>query len=196
MKSVFFDVDTQIDFLYPAGALYVPGAESIVGKVARLNNYAGANGIPLISDMDAHTENDPEFREWPSHCVAGTLGQRKPESTLLAKRIVKSSKAPLLVWPEGIQQILLEKQALDAFSNPQLPSFLESIGADRFVIYGVVTEICVKCAAWGLLQTGKRVEMVTDSVRHLDADAARSVMREFEEAGGALVTASQVCGTS
>ena len=32
MKSVFFDVDTQIDFLYPAGALYVPGAESIVGN--------------------------------------------------------------------------------------------------------------------------------------------------------------------
>ena len=24
MKTVFFDVDTQIDFLYPAGALYVP----------------------------------------------------------------------------------------------------------------------------------------------------------------------------
>ena len=30
MNTVFFDVDTQIDFLYPAGALYVPGAESIV----------------------------------------------------------------------------------------------------------------------------------------------------------------------
>jgi nicotinamidase-related amidase len=26
MKTVFVDVDTQIDFLFPAGALYVPGA--------------------------------------------------------------------------------------------------------------------------------------------------------------------------
>jgi hypothetical protein len=29
MKTVFFDVDTQIDFLYPAGALYVPGGETV-----------------------------------------------------------------------------------------------------------------------------------------------------------------------
>ncbi len=24
MKTVFFDIDTQFDFLFPAGALYVP----------------------------------------------------------------------------------------------------------------------------------------------------------------------------
>ena len=30
MKTVFFDIDTQIDFVYPAGALYVPGAEHIL----------------------------------------------------------------------------------------------------------------------------------------------------------------------
>jgi len=38
MSAVFFDVDTQLDFLYPAGALYVPGAESIVTRVAALNH--------------------------------------------------------------------------------------------------------------------------------------------------------------
>jgi len=26
MKTVYFDIDTQIDFLFPAGSLYVPGA--------------------------------------------------------------------------------------------------------------------------------------------------------------------------
>src|SRR6185312_16056768 len=72
MKMVFFDVDTQLDFLYPAGALYVPGAESIVPRVAALNRYAADTGIPLISTVDAHTEDDPEFRHWPPHCVAGT----------------------------------------------------------------------------------------------------------------------------
>ncbi len=40
MKTVFFDVDTQIDFLYPAGALYVPGAETIVDRIAALNRFA------------------------------------------------------------------------------------------------------------------------------------------------------------
>ena len=62
MKTVFFDVDTQLDFMYPSGALYVAGAEKIVEQIAALNRFAGAEGIPLISTTDAHAENDPEFQ--------------------------------------------------------------------------------------------------------------------------------------
>ncbi|MGH9660423.1 MAG: cysteine hydrolase, partial [Bryobacteraceae bacterium] len=62
---VFFDIDTQIDFLFPAGALYVPGAERIIPAVARLNQHAAARGIPVVSDMCAHAEDDAEFRDWP-----------------------------------------------------------------------------------------------------------------------------------
>src|SRR5260370_2986065 len=72
MRTVFFDIDTQIDFMYPAGALYVPGAEGIVPAIQQLNQYARAHGIPVISTMDAHTEDDPEFKLWPHHCVAET----------------------------------------------------------------------------------------------------------------------------
>jgi len=46
MSAVFFDVDSQLDFLYPAGALYVPGAEKIVPAIARLNRFAAERGIP------------------------------------------------------------------------------------------------------------------------------------------------------
>lgn len=193
MKTVFFDVDTQIDFLYPAGALYVPGAEQIVPNIVRLNRYAGANGIALISDTDAHSENDPEFREWPPHCIAGTTGQLKPQSTLLERRAVVRAKALLAEWPSGAQQILLEKQTLDAFSNPGLPAFLETLEAERYVVYGVVTEICVNCVLWGLMKLTKRVELVTDAVRHLDEAAAQSMLQEFQQAGGLLVTTDQVC---
>lgn len=189
MNTVFFDVDTQIDFLYPAGALYVPGAESIVGNVARLNRFAAARGFRVISDVDAHAENDPEFHDWPAHCIAGTHGQMKPQATLLDKRVTRSSKAPLLEWPSGIEQLLLEKQSLDAFSNVRLPAFLETLAADSFVVYGVVTEICVNFAALGLLRMGKRVELVTDAVRHLDEAKARQTMQQFT-----LVTTSQVTG--
>src|SRR5207247_1598455 len=88
MKTVFFDIDTQIDFLFPAGALYVPGAERIVPTVSKLNHYAAAHGIVVVSDMCAHAENDPEFRDWPPHCIVGTTGQLKPASTMLSKRAV------------------------------------------------------------------------------------------------------------
>ena len=182
MKTVFFDIDTQIDFMYPAGALYVPGAERIVPVVAELNRQA-----PLvISSMCSHSEDDAEFRMYPHHCVAGTTGQQKPAATLLEKRAV----IPAAV--EGARQLILEKQELDCFSNPALAALLAELGADRYVVYGVVTEICVRFAAFGLLKTGKRVEIVTDAIKALDEEAARKMFSEFAGAGGRLTHAASV----
>ena len=65
MKTVFIDVDTQLDFLYPAGALYVPGAERICPRSRTSTATPRAHGIPVVSTTDAHTENDPEFQSWP-----------------------------------------------------------------------------------------------------------------------------------
>ena len=187
MRTVFFDVDTQIDFLYPAGALYVPGAETIVSRIAALNRYAAAHGFPVISTMDVHSENDPEFKNWPPHCVAGTAGQQKPAATLLEKRVTLPNVAgPVQV--EGAQEILLEKQALDCFTNVNLPALLDRLCAQRYVVYGVVTEICVRHAALGLLKTGARVEIVTDAVRSLSPEAGANFFAEFTAAGGLLTT--------
>ena len=191
MTTVFVDVDTQIDFMYPSGALYVPGAEKILPAVVRLNNLARSQSLPVISTADAHTENDPEFKKWASHCVAGTLGQRKPAATLLDPRItIPSTPGP--VDAVGVAQIILEKQALDCFTNPKLPVLLQRLAADRYVVYGVVTEYCVRCAAMGLLKTGARVEVVTDAIRELSGEDARRMLEEFTAAGGDLTTVDQV----
>jgi nicotinamidase/pyrazinamidase len=189
MKTVFFDVDTQIDFLYPAGALYVPGAEKIVEQIAALNRFAGAHGIPLVSTMDAQSEDDPEFKAWPPHCVVATTGQQKPEATLLTKRVAVPN-TPGLRDLEGAHQYLLEKQTFDCFTNVNLTGLLERLAAERYVVYGVVTEICVKLAAFGLLKTGKRVELVTDAVRSLNDKVSAAMTSEFLAAGGGLTTVS------
>ena len=63
----------------------MPGAERLLPTLAQLTRYAAAHGIPIVSTVDAHTENDPEFQSWPNHCVAGATGQHKAESTLLPR---------------------------------------------------------------------------------------------------------------
>ena len=186
MKTVFFDVDTQIDFLYPAGALYVPGAEKIVAQIAELNRFAGAHGIPLVSTMDAHSEDDPEFKTWPPHCVVETASQQKPEATLLPKRVVVPNTR--VARNMDAQQFLLEKQTFDCFTNVNLAALIERFSAERYVVYGVVTEICVKLAAFGLLKTGKRVELVTDAVRSLRDPDSGAMTAAFLAAGGVLTT--------
>lgn len=177
MKTVFFDVDTQFDFLYPAGALYVPGAEDLVPALGALTRCAAARGIQIISTADAHTENDVEFKTWKPHCVAGTIGQQKASATKL---------------PNGAKQIIVEKDVIDPFADPKLRRLLDSIGAERYVLYGVVTEICVRCAAVGLLQTGARVELVTDAVKSLSAADERRFVDHFQASGGFLTNSAAV----
>jgi nicotinamidase/pyrazinamidase len=195
LATVFFDIDTQLDFLFPAGALYVPGAERIVPAVAALNQFAAAHGVPVVSTMDAHSPDDPEFREWPPHCIAGTAGQRKPASTLLNPRVTIPNVMPETPgFPDvaGARQILLEKQALDCFTNVNLAALLNALSPAHCVIYGVVTEICVKFAAFGLLKAGRRVSIVTDAIKELDPSAAAKTLAEFTAAGGSLTTTAEV----
>ena len=191
MKTIFFDIDSQLDFLYPAGALYVPGAERIVSTIAGLNRYAAAHGIPVISTTDAHAEDDPEVQQWPPHCVAGTIGQHKAEATLLEKRLVVPNRDCALAL-DGVPQIVVEKQQVDVFTARNLARVIEHLGADAFVVYGVVTEICVMLAARGLLRYGKPVTIVTDAVRSLTDEASARSLAEFRAVGGTLATASEI----
>ena len=193
MNTVFVDIDTQLDFLAPAGALYVPGAERVVDGIARLNRHAAERGIPVVSTVDAHAENDIEFQAWPAHCVAGTWGQRKSEATLLERRVVVPNRpGPLAL--EAAQQIIVEKQTVDAFQAPNFSRVIEALAPVRFVLYGVVTEVCVLHAARGLLKTGKPLTVVTDALASLSDEASRRALDEIERSGGVLARAADVIG--
>ncbi len=189
MKTAFIDIDTQLDFLYPAGALYVRGAERIVDATGRLNAHAVSQGIPLVSTMDAHLEDDAEFRSWPPHCVAGTLGQRKPASLLVARTAVVRNAAGADLGLDA-PQILMEKQSVDAFSNPYFPRLIAALAVERCVVYGVALDVCVRHAAFGLLAMGRRVEIVQDAVRGLSALNESKMFDEFRAAGGLIISAS------
>ena len=192
MKTVFFDIDTQVDFLYPAGALYVPGAERLLPALERLNRYAVEHKIPLVSSMDAHSEDDPEFKTWPAHCVAGTAGQLKPTVTMVGKPAVVPNR-PAEVEIEGAPQVILEKQQLDLFTNPNIHHLLAKLQADHYVVYGVVTEYCVKFAAMGLLATGKKVTLITDAIQTLHPADSEAMIAEFTKQGGALRSVQNYC---
>jgi nicotinamidase/pyrazinamidase len=167
MKA-FFDIDTQIDFLYPAGALYGKGAELLIPAISKLNRHASDNGIPLISSVCAHPENAAEFRVWPPHCVIDTVGQKKPPSTIVPG------------------QVVIVKDDLDMFSSPEVIPLLDRLQIDDCYVYGVFIEYCVKCAVEGLLKTGRKVNLVRDATTHIDKNAGEDALRSFAARGGSL----------
>jgi nicotinamidase/pyrazinamidase len=190
---IFWDVDTQADFMLPQGKLYVPGAEAIIPTLARLTQWAAQHGVLVVASADAHQPGDEEFSQYPPHCLAGTPGQRKiPETSLTPQFTIPNRAGADLPDAGRYRQVVIEKQKFDVFTNPNTEAFLAQLGKPEIVLYGVVTEICISAAGRGLLDRGYRVSVVEDAIRHLDRDKGRAFLEEVLQRGGRIVTAEQV----
>jgi nicotinamidase/pyrazinamidase len=190
-KTVFWEVDAQADFMLPGGKLYVPGAEKIIPDIERLVAGAIEAGALLISSGDSHPEGDIEFERFPPHCLSGTSGaQIIPEG--LAANFCTIQNDASRAMPNHIlsfPQVILEKQTLDVFDNPHASALVERLPADAdYVIFGVVTEYCVKCAAKGLLERHRKVAIVKDAIEALDAEAGRNALEELQALGARLIS--------
>lgn len=177
MKVIFWDVDTQIDFMEPDGKLYVPGAEEIRLNLAYLTNMG--SGVRLSGSVDAHVSDDPEFVEWPEHCVYGTPGQLKIHDSsvedILFVPSVKLSREQLSEVAAFDGQVIFEKQDTDVSSNPNVKPFMDLIEPNLVVVYGVVTEICVNLTVnFHSGDVGYRTVVVVDAVKELDSSEAAS----------------------
>lgn len=197
-NTIFWEVDTQADFMLPGGKLYVPGAEKLIPNLERLVGAAREGRVFLVSDADSHTPEDPEFQQWPPHCVRGTKGAEIIPETLASKFYVIPNRpgAPLPADLSKHQQVILEKQTLDVFDNPNTEPLLERLPAiadkdAEFVVFGVVTEYCVRFAAKGLLERGKRVAVVTDAIQTLDPAKGQQTLDELTARGARLITTDE-----
>lgn len=190
-RVVLWEVDTQADFMLPGGKLYVPRAETRIPNMRRLVDAARAGKAFLISSTDQHAPDDVEFQRFPPHCVRGTPGAEIiPELNVAESVHIKNSGAAGI--PENIsrvQQIVIEKQTLDVFDNPATEKLLAQFPPDcDFIVFGVVTEFCVRLAAKGLLDRGRRVALATDAIEALDTEEGKKTLDELAGRGAQLIT--------
>ena len=193
-KLIFWEVDAQADFMLPGGKLYVPGAEKIIPNIRRLVSAAADAGVLLVSSGDAHPEGDPEFQRFPPHCLRGTAGaQIIPEGLVPNSRTIPND--PLQGLPEDIlssPQVVIQKQTLDVFDNPRTAQLVDRLGPDaEYVVFGVVTEYCVRCAAKGLLERGRKVSIAKDAIETLDPAAGSKTIAELEALGARMITTAE-----
>jgi nicotinamidase/pyrazinamidase len=195
---IFWDVDTQADFMLPGGKLYVPGAEKLIPNMKRLTDAARQGRVFIVGDACTHAPDDPEFERFPPHCVRGTPGAEIIPETRAGKVLVVPNRAGAAIPVDlsQFQQVILEKQTLDVFDNPNTEDVIERIAgftdADaEFFVFGVVTEYCVRLAAKGLLERGRRVSLVRDAIETLKAEDGRKTLEELISLGARLVTTDQ-----
>lgn len=193
-RVVLWEVDTQADFLLPGGKLYVPGAEKRIPNMRRLVDAARAGKAVLISSTDQHAPDDREFQRFPPHCVRGTPGAEIVPG-LKAEESVHVENGGSASVPANLssgQQVVIEKQTLNVFDNPATDKLLAQIPAEgEFIVFGVVTEFCVRLAANGLLDRGRRVALVTDAIEALDPTEGKKALDELAGRGARLITTSE-----
>jgi nicotinamidase/pyrazinamidase len=191
---VFWEVDTQADFMLPGGKLYVPGAERLLPNIRRLTDAARQGRVFLVSHGCYHTKDDPEFKTFPPHCIKGTPGSAYvPEA--LTEKVVTVPNDPAATLPRDLsqyQQIHLEKQTLDIFESCHADELVKRLGdAAEFAVFGVVTEYCVRLAAKGLLERGRRVSVVKDAIETLKAEDVGRTIAELQALGARFITTDQ-----
>lgn len=191
---VLWAVDTQADFMFPGGKLYVPGAEKLLPNIQKLTDTAREGRVFMVSHGCYHSENDPEFQVFPPHCIQGTPGSDFV-SHAMTEKVARVPNDPACALPDDLssyQQVLLEKQTLDIFETRHAASLLHRLPTDaEFVVFGVVTEYCVRFAAKGLLERNRRVAVVSDAIETLDLEQGRRTIAELQGRGARLITTRQ-----
>jgi nicotinamidase/pyrazinamidase len=206
MAMIFWDVDTQVDFMHASGRLYVGDSEAIIPILAQLTGYAHRKGIRIIASADDHVAGHRELSgtpDWvttfPDHCMRGTPGQAKIAETRL--------RNPLVIEPE-LQDpavlaarvrahdgdILFHKHWFDVFTNPNVLPVLDALAPSEVVLYGVALDVCDKYAIEGLRRhrPGIPVTLVTDATRAIRPEAAATLLAEWSARGVRFTTSASV----
>jgi nicotinamidase/pyrazinamidase len=191
---IFWAVDTQADFMLPDGKLYVPGAEHLLANLDRLVDQAREGRVLLISHGCIHPEGDPEFAQFPAHCIRDTPGAKFVPHALANKVFTvtnhETSQLPADLYAH--EQILLEKDTLDVFQSQHVEKLIERLNPNAEIfIFGVVTEICVLLAATGLLERGRHVSIVQDAIATLNPAAGQRAIAKLRALGAKIVSTEE-----
>lgn len=191
MGYVFVEIDMRNDFADdPRAILPVPGTYALVGRMRVLEESSAL----LIEAYDDHTGDDPvskeEFKSFPPHCVPGTWGHKRIAglfSSRNPRRHWKFRKNSYDAWKGIIQGSAKDRKEVQSFERVLAK-------AERIVVGGVVTGICVKAFMDGVISRGfaGKTTVISDCIANLEAVSGvpktKDCYEEWKKAGARVMT--------
>lgn len=129
-KTAVIVVDMINDFCKPGGAMVLPGYESLVAPQLKVIEAARELDVPVIWIHDEHRRNMRHEREWAKrspHGLEGTWGAE-----------IISDLGALDT------DIHVIKRRYSAFFQTDLDLTLRDMKIEQLIVFGVVTNICVR----------------------------------------------------
>jgi len=207
MRTLFWNVDTQKDFMNKGGALYVEGAEEIKHNLQTLTAITFKNGIKVVNTGDCHTSESkelsdkPDFKTtFPEHCMAGSEGlefivETSPQMSFRSNYYIVDCSDKGIFEPSfnRARNIIIFKDDFDVFKgNPHTNDVLELIEPDSIVVYGVATNVCVNFAVLGLLKRSYQVGVVVDAIKGLPGLPVGEIKDKWIKEGAVLIKTEHV----
>lgn len=146
-EVAFIIIDVQNDFVKPSGKLYAEGSERIIKPIKKLLSKAREARVTIIFTQDWHIKDDPEFKIWGEHTMAGTWGAGIIEE-------LRPDEA----------DVVIRKPSYDAFYSTPLDHILRSRNMRKLILTGLLGNICVLCTAVGAAVRGYELIVPVDSI--------------------------------
>lgn len=178
-ELLFWNVDTQFDFMNKEGKLYVPGSEEILPLLERITSFAKEADIQVVNTADHHFPNAKELSDtpdfistFPPHCMANTsgaayVGETAPDKPAIIKWDTLYSDKEILELSIS-RNLIVFKDIFNVFEgNPNTIKLVKALAPKKVFVYGVTTNVCVDCAVCGLVKQGIQVFTIEDAIKEL-----------------------------
>ncbi len=147
-RTAILVVDMLNDFCKEGGAMVLPACERLFPPQKSVISAAREIGAPVIWIVDNHRQGLRRDREWlkrAPHCIEGTWGAE----------IVEDLEA-------GKKELRVSKHRYSGFFQTDLDLVLKDLACDQLVIFGVVTNICVRSTVHDAFFNGYTVVVPED----------------------------------
>ena len=189
-KIILLDIDTQEDFLLPAGSLYTGQAELIRSNICKLFGWAKRNCVPVLSTVLRLSPNQAGPYGTRKHCIDATHGELKLSQTLLKSHVNLGSRnigdLPNNLFEE-YQQIIVERHFMDIFQHHRLERIIMQNRHAQFIVTGAGLCRSVVQAVIGLCARGIRTIVPVDAVLNIINEDTEMVYKRMQ-AKNAIIT--------
>lgn len=171
-------IDMLNEFCKPGGAMVLPGYESLVPPQKKVIEAGRQTGCAILFVVDTHRSNvrqDREFLKRTPHCLEGTWGARVIED--------------LDPRPDDVYIV---KRRYSAFFNTDLDLTLRDLQVNTLVIFGVVTNICVRSTVHDAFFLGYQVIVPEDCVAATGPREQESSLYDIATHFGIVADSEQV----
>lgn len=147
-RTAVLVIDMLNDFCKPGGKMVLPGYERLVPPQSAVIEAARALGVPVfwvIQSHDPRLRRDRELLKRGSHCLLGSWGvevidELKPRES----------------------DFRLYKHRYSAFFQTPLDLLLKDMMCDQLIVFGIVTNICVRSTVHDAFFNGYEVVVPED----------------------------------